>query len=101
VLLFALAAATPATAAATVATIPAVAPAAADPPALPAPEAAPPACAIALPATIAKKIIATSFFMETPQKNLNVNSIGACTLAQPVKPLQHQLHQKRHAVSKV
>ncbi len=68
VLLLAVAAATPTTAAATVAIVPAAAPAAAPPPA-PAPAAAPPACAIALPAIMAKKIIATSFFMKPPKEN--------------------------------
>jgi hypothetical protein len=70
-LLFAPAAATPATAAATVATAPAVAPAAPPPAAAdPAPEDAPPACANALLPTIAKKIIAINFFIETSPENL-------------------------------
>ena len=84
------AAATPATAAATVATAPAVAPAALPPaPADPAPEDAPPACAIALLPTIAKKIIATNFFIEISPENLRSEFDGPCTLTYPVKALQH------------
>src|SRR5439155_19759607 len=86
------AAATPATTAATVATVPAVAPAAlpAAPP--PAPEDAPPACAIALPASMAKKITATSFSTSSlPLGNHEEPSNGASTLAYRSKTAQHKL----------
>jgi hypothetical protein len=94
---------TPPTITAMVATVPtvvAVAPAA---PVPPAPVDAPPACAIALPASIARKITAANLVMSPPKETEKGEFNAASTLAHTLKSLQYEpnsgparLHQKQN-----